>query len=181
MTQAKTQYQYVEFTMDGTWSSLKQHRTKAKTQYQNVKFSMDDRDWFDMMVHGHHWNNIWPQSKPNTNLFNLVWMIGVSFDMSRLDQSSALSRPAFRSLSIQPSFEHSSLYIQKQNKTVYHNDICGATCISDAIISIIRCSNPIQSTLIHLSKLWIFILSKYEKHLLCSWWKHWCNKANKYW
>ena len=53
-TQAKTQYQYVEFSMDGTWSSLKQHRTKAKTQYQNVEFSMDDRDWFDMMVHGHH-------------------------------------------------------------------------------------------------------------------------------
>ena len=54
MTQAKTQYQYVEFSMDDTWSLLKQHKTKAKTQYQNIEFSMDDRDWFDIMVHGHH-------------------------------------------------------------------------------------------------------------------------------
>ena len=54
MTLAKTQYQYVEFSMDDTWSLLKQHKTKAKTQYQNIEFSMDDRDWFDMMVHGHH-------------------------------------------------------------------------------------------------------------------------------
>ena len=72
MTQAKTQYQYVEFSMDDTWSLLKQHKTKAKTQYQNIEFSMDDRDWFDMMVHGHHWNNIKPQSRPNTNMFNIV-------------------------------------------------------------------------------------------------------------
>ena len=41
-------------TLDDTWSLLKQHKTKAKTQYQNIEFSMDDRDWFDMMVHGHH-------------------------------------------------------------------------------------------------------------------------------
>ena len=54
MTLPKTQYQYVEFSMDDTWSLLKQHKTKAKTQYQNIEFSMDDRDWFDMMVHGHH-------------------------------------------------------------------------------------------------------------------------------
>ena len=55
--------------------------TLAKTQYQYVEFSMDDGDWFDMMVHGHHWNNIWPKSRPTTNMFNLVWMIGVSFGL----------------------------------------------------------------------------------------------------
>ena len=54
---------------------------KVKTQYQNIEFSMDDMDRFDMMVHGHRWNNVWPKWRPNTNKFNLVWMIGVSFDM----------------------------------------------------------------------------------------------------
>ena len=64
MTQAKTQYQYVKFSMgnmyyvlisyDGTWSSLKQHEAQVKTQYQYVESSMDDRDRFDMIVHGHH-------------------------------------------------------------------------------------------------------------------------------
>ena len=73
-------------------SSLKQHRTKAITQYQNVEFSMDDRDWFDMIVHGHHWNNIWPHSRPNTNMFNLVWMIGVSFGLC-ITSSRHISTP----------------------------------------------------------------------------------------
>ena len=45
---------YVLISYDGTWSSLKQHETQAKTQYQYVESSMDDRDRFDMMVHGHH-------------------------------------------------------------------------------------------------------------------------------
>ena len=64
-------------TNDGTWSwsSLEQHMTQAKTQYQYVEFNMDDSDWLEMMVHGHHWNNIWPKSRPNTNICicRLIW------------------------------------------------------------------------------------------------------------
>ena len=29
------------------------HMTQAKTQYQYVEFNLDDSDWFEMMVHGH--------------------------------------------------------------------------------------------------------------------------------
>ena len=43
---------------------MKQHKAQAKTQYHYVEFSMDDRDRFDTMVHGHHWNNIDPGQDP---------------------------------------------------------------------------------------------------------------------
>ena len=75
---------YVLISYDGTWSSLKQHETQAKTQYQYVESSMDDRDRFDMMVHGHHWNNIWPKPRPNTSMSNLVWMIGIGLIWSSM-------------------------------------------------------------------------------------------------
>ena len=51
MTQAKTQYQYVEFNLDDSDWSWKDYMTQVKTQYQYVQFSMDD--WGVLFLHCH--------------------------------------------------------------------------------------------------------------------------------
>ena len=84
MPRPNTNMQNLVWTI-GMWFDMvvimKHHLTYAKTQYQYAEFSKDDSD---VLWYGGPWsslNIIWPKSRPNTNMPNLVWMIGMCFDM----------------------------------------------------------------------------------------------------